>query len=132
MGHIRGGGPGGGTEKLRVLECPECGCPYRPGDQKCMYCRTELTGPGAAIKVRLYPYISNIREFFAHHRAEQSRPGAVKSFWAAAIAFLLLVAGTAFLVRGFEQGGYVNWTVGILLFLYGGAASRTVWTGLRK
>lgn len=132
MGQKRGGGHGGGTDKLHILECPDCGCPNRPGDLKCMYCRADLTGPRAAIKVRLYPYISNIREFFHSHRQEASRPGAAKSAWAAVIALLLTVAGTAFLARGYQQGGYANWTLGILLFLYGGAALHAVWAGFKK
>lgn len=127
MMYRRGGKPGGGTDKLHFIECSTCGCPNRPHEQKCMYCQTELQGPAAAIRGHLYPYLNNIRAFFSFQQPADESKGLLRSGLALLLASVLIGVGVSFVVRGAHGGGYFNWMVGALLFIYGGAALHGAW-----
>lgn len=129
MTYRRGGKPGGGTDKLHFIECPGCGCPNRPSEQKCMYCQAELQGPAAAIKGHLYPYLNNIRAFFSFQQPPDEVNGWLRSGLALLLAAVFIGLGVTFAIRGVRHGGYFNWTVGALLLIYGGAALRNAWGG---
>ncbi len=129
MIYRRGGKPGGGTDKLHFIECPGCGCPNRPSEQKCMYCQAELQGPAAAIKEHLYPYLNNIRAFLSFQPPADEVKGLLRSAFALLLAAVFIGLGVTFAFRGVRHGGYFNWTVCALLLFYGGAALRNAWGG---
>lgn len=124
---FRRGGKFGGTDKLHFVECPACACPNRPSEQKCMFCQSELQGPAAAIKGHLYPYLNNIRAFFSFQQPPDEVNGWLRSGLTLLLAAGFIGLGLTFAYRGLRHGGYFNWTVGVLLLIYGGAAVRNSW-----
>lgn len=129
MTYRRGGKPGGGTDKLHFIECPGCGCPNRPSEQKCMYCQSELQGPAAAIKGHIYPYLHDIRAFFSFQQPAHEVKGLLRSGLALLLAAVFIGLGVSFAIRATGHGGYFNWTIAALLLFYGGAALRNAWVG---
>ncbi len=92
-----------------------------------MYCRTELHGPTAALKGHLYPYLNNIRNIFTFQPPLSEAKGIARSLLAFILSIAFIGIGMTFVIRGLNEGGYFNWTIGALLLFYGGAALRNAW-----
>ncbi len=133
MTHRKGRGQGSGTDRwISEIDCPSCGCPNRPRDRRCMYCREELHAGSASFRIALSPYITNLRKFF--NPVPDSKSGS--PIWKIALSVLLssalLAIGVTFIMKGMHQPGYFNWMVAALLVIYGVAALRNAYISTHK
>jgi hypothetical protein len=107
------------------VECPECGCPNKPGSLRCMYCSSPLP---SAVKPASTSFFAKFRGLFASPgRKSKPRSTLFKAVYPAIIALLFLPISIVFLANALKHGGILNWTVASVLALYGGTALKDSW-----
>ncbi|MEE8482977.1 MAG: hypothetical protein V3S46_00130 [Nitrospinota bacterium] len=123
MSQSQGGGHRDGTDSRTIdVECPKCGCPNRPEDTHCMYCRKPLVYPENSVRGFVAAYANYFRRVILtlKWRITSGRMkilgGRLTAF---AVSTLLIAAGAAFLFAGIKTGGTLNWVLGALLLIYG-------------
>jgi hypothetical protein len=103
-----------------VVECHNCGCPNRPDDIRCIYCRSVLSArsgkrtAGAFLTAFLY----RLRQ----SRFPDSVARAVESGLVLFVSAALITAGLYLFYSAITVGGFLTFCLGVLFTLYGGAA----------
>jgi len=103
-----------------VVECRNCGCPNRPDDVRCIYCRSVLSArPGKhTAGAFLAAFLYRLRQSsFPDSVARTAKAGFVLFVSAA-----LITAGLYLFYSAITGGGFLTFCLGVLLTLYGGAA----------
>jgi hypothetical protein len=108
------------TQNSAVLDCAVCHCPNKLGSAKCMYCGAPLPLPG---RFKM-PDFTKLRGFFSRSEPAYPESPIIKIVSSILLAGALFLGGSAFLYRAFNNGGYLNWAMTLLLGFYGSSLLR--------
>lgn len=109
-----------------IIECPMCGCPNRPSDRLCTYCRAELSAapaqPGFIKSVADYlEYYMNYLKFrLKTPRRASNAKHMSKTVLVTLFALSLVGVGLYLLFAAIKGAGFLYLCIGLLLVLYGG------------
>ncbi len=103
-----------------VVECPNCACPNRPDDIRCMYCSSALsTRPG---KRPAGAFLNGLSYRIRQPRFQNSAARTAKSGSVLLVSIALIIGGLYLFYSAITGGGFLSFCLGVLFTIYGGAA----------
>jgi len=106
--------------KIATVDCPSCGCPNKPTDTVCMYCRGELSAGAVSLTRYVKAYANWFSRYLAYWMAGYVG-NSIRLFASALMGIILSLAGFATAVKGLDSGSFLWFAVGALMALYGAA-----------